>query len=396
MKDRKPKVAVLERNEYYEKISAGLGILQVVLFLALFAFVVLSFFRNTDLITYRNFYYFFKDLNASAESVDVFASDSVSYPTSDEQSFTLYRQGLAVAGNGSVTVFTATGRQTVSETIQYHTPTAVGAGKYLLVYEMGGMQYSLYNSYTQIFSGKTDFPIYGAAASDSGMYALLTRSEEYTSVVSLYDSNFKLINRYSKNGYVTDVAIHEKGSRIAIPVTESADGVLRTTLTLYEPRKSDSGITVELGNSLPLSCAFTQNGGVSLLSTDGVRFVSSNGKSVTERLFDGRAIACASLDSEGAVIALRAPDAAGQNEVLVYGQNGELQLSHRTEELPEQIARAENAVFYLTRRGIVRLDVKSGEADLYACHTDHKQLLAVGGDEVLLCSPQKADYIRFS
>ena len=396
MKENKTKVVLDEQNEYYEKISVGLGIVQVVLFLALFAFVVLSFFRNTDLITYRNFYYFFKDLNASAESVDVFSSDSVSYPTSDEQSFTLYRQGLAVAGNGSVTVFTATGRQTVSETIQYHTPTAVGAGKYLLVYEMGGMQYSLYNSYTQIFSGKTDFPIYGAAASDSGMYALLTRSEAYTSVVSLYDSNFQLINRYSKNGYVTDVAIHEKGERIAIPVTEAVNGILKTTLTIYEPRRSDSGVTVEMGNSLPLSCSFTKNGGVSLLSTDGVRFVSSSGKGLTERFFDGRSIVSASLGDHGAVIALRASDAMAENEVLVYGQSGEALLSHRTDELPEQITRAENGVFYLTREGVVRLDLKSGEASLYACHTDHKRLLAVGADEILLCSPQKADYIRFS
>ena len=42
-------------NPYYEKISAGLGIVQVVLYLTLFSFVVLSFLRNTNLITYQNF-----------------------------------------------------------------------------------------------------------------------------------------------------------------------------------------------------------------------------------------------------------------------------------------------------------------------------------------------------
>ena len=89
-----PKVEA-EQNAYYESISAGLGILQVILYLSLFTFVVLSFFRNTELITYRNFYYFFKDLNASAETVDVFDADSVTYPTSGEQSFALYRKGLA-------------------------------------------------------------------------------------------------------------------------------------------------------------------------------------------------------------------------------------------------------------------------------------------------------------
>ena len=132
---KKQNVVTLEstQNDYYESVSAGLGIGQVVLYLALFAFVILSFFRNTELITYQNFYYFFKDLNASAETVDVLASDSVSYPTSDEQSFALYRKGLAVAGNNGVTLFTATGRQTLSKSFQYQNPIAVGSGKYLLV-----------------------------------------------------------------------------------------------------------------------------------------------------------------------------------------------------------------------------------------------------------------------
>ena len=49
-----------ERNEYYENISVGLGILQVILYLSLFAFVALSFLANTNLITYQNFITSFK------------------------------------------------------------------------------------------------------------------------------------------------------------------------------------------------------------------------------------------------------------------------------------------------------------------------------------------------
>ena len=70
-----------ERNEYYENISARLGIAQVVLYLSLFAFVVLSFIANTEMVTYQNFYRFFQDLTASAERVDIFEGDSLSYAT---------------------------------------------------------------------------------------------------------------------------------------------------------------------------------------------------------------------------------------------------------------------------------------------------------------------------
>jgi len=216
-KSKKETIASDEpRNEYYENISAKFGIAQVILYLSLFAFVILAFFANSNLITYQNFYYFFKDLNASAEAVDVFASDSVSYPTAEEQSFTLYRKGLAVAGNSTVTVFSTTGRQTISQSISYQNPIAVGAGKYLLVYELGGLQYSLYSSYTQVFTGSCEYPITGAAVSDSGMYAIVSSSDTYTSVVSLYSDNFSLLNKYNKTGYVMDVSINSRGSQLAI------------------------------------------------------------------------------------------------------------------------------------------------------------------------------------
>ena len=39
-----------ERNEYYENISANLGIFQVILYLSLFAFVILSFAKNTTVL----------------------------------------------------------------------------------------------------------------------------------------------------------------------------------------------------------------------------------------------------------------------------------------------------------------------------------------------------------
>ena len=166
-------------DAYYESISERFGITQVLLYLSLLAFVVLSLIGNTGLLTYQNFYYFFKDLGASAETVDVLHTDALSYPTDSAQSFTLYRQGLAIAGNTSVTVFTPSGRQAISQKLQYDKPTAEGSGKYLLVYDADSTQYSLYTSYAQVRSGKSRYPIRSAAVSASGAYLLLSASDEF-------------------------------------------------------------------------------------------------------------------------------------------------------------------------------------------------------------------------
>ena len=385
-----------QRNEYYEEISARLGILQVILYMGLFAFVVLSFLRNTEMITYRNFYYFFKDLNASAETVDVFESDAVSYPTASEQSFALYRQGLAVAGSESVTVFTATGRQTVSQTIQYRSPIAAGAGRYLLVYEMGGKQFSLYNAYTQMFTGTSDYPIYGAAVSDSGMFALISRSEEYTSVVSLYNSSFRLINRYSKNGYVTDVAISQSGDLIAIPAAKQEGGLWRTQVALHKPYDTADGRGVEIGQSMPLSCDFSEEGVLSLLCTDGIGFVSGGGDQIDYQRFEGRSIVCATVTRHGAAVVLRGAAANDRAELLVFDGKGAQMGAWTPKEAPQALDRAGDTVFCKLQDGVLRINAQSGEQVLATAMTENRTLLAVNESECMLCSPQKANYLRFS
>lgn len=390
-----PTTPEMPQNPYYESISARLGILQVILYMSLFAFVILSILRNTELITYRNFYFFFKDLNVSFKTVDVFETDSVSYTTSEEQAFTLYRNGLAVVGNNSVTVFTETGRQTVSESLSYKNPMADGSGKYLLVYEMGGTQYSLYNSFKRLYSGKTEYPIQKAVVSESGMYAIVSASKDYPSVVSLYNSHFSLINRYNKKGYVMDLDINAKGTQIAILTTASNGGIYDTELLLHKPKSKEDPVTLAIGNSLGVRCAYTASGGVGVLCTDGYSYVKD--ARVQESFdFGERSILTVDLCLDGAAICLRDGSVSEQSELLVFDKNGKLSYRNGASVFPKQVKLAGRTAFLLHDSGITRIHTGTGKQSRYTCVTEGKKILLQREDELLLCSPQKAEFIHFS
>ncbi len=384
-----------QRNEYYENISAGLGILQVVLYLSLFAFVVLSFLTNTNLITYQNFYHFFQDLNASAERVDIFSHDSVSYPTNNEQSFTLYRKGLAVAGNTGVTIFSATGRQLVSHGIQYNDPVAVGSGKYLLVYERGGKQYSLYNANTQMHVGETEYPISGAAVSDSGMYALISSASDANSAVYLYNNRFALINIYKKGGNVLDAAISADGRRIALlTVTPNAGGV-STSVMLAEPGKGTAIAEKVIASSVGIKCHFTASGKLAALCTTGVAFLSNNGEIEFFYDFEGKIPTTADLSGDGLAICLKKTAISEKNIAIIFDKSGKIVYNDVVPQSIDNLAYREGVLFWTDYRGVNRLDLGSGRIDFEEYATDGKKLLAVDDKEILLCSPQKAVYITF-
>lgn len=384
------------QNEYYEAVSQRFGLAQVFLYLALLAFVAVSLLTNTNLITYQNLYYFVKDLNATTERVDVLHSDAISYPTDVSQDFALYRQGLAVAGNTSVTVFTSTGRQTVSRNVQYQNPVAVGTGKYLLVYELEGNQYSLYNSYTQIHTGKSSAPIRCATMSPCGMYAVVTESEQYSSVVELYSNDFELLGRYQYPDYVTDVAIDEKGNHLAILVSRVENGSFTTEVELYRTRSDQVSARCELGDGLGLQCGFTSSEDLAVLCGDGVYYVSVRGKLLTEASFDGQTLAAFDMTERGCVAVLKKNGNILDHLIIVFDRGGKEVYRDEMKQNMQAVAMGNEEFFVMNSDGVVRIKTSGGEKTSLPCATDGRAMLALDDGRILLCSPQRAVYYRFS
>ena len=398
MKKRNDRAGIrLERplDAYYEGISERFGIAQVGLYFSLLVFVVLSLIGNTGLLTYQNFYYFFRDLGASAETVDVLHTDGLSYPTDSAQSFTLYRKGLAVAGNTSVTVFTPSGRQVISQKLQYSNPTAVGSGKYLLVYEADGMQYSLYSSYAQVYSGKSRYPIRAAAVSASGAYLLLSASDEFPSEMELFDDRFDRIGYFTLSSYVTDVAINQKGSVFAFLTTEVAGGAYATSVRIYESGRSEPVAVTALGDSLGLSCSFTDSGNLSVISSNGVRFLSPRGAVLTEHRFDGMQVHSADQSSDGCALILKKTGISSEKSAIVFDKSGKMLYNDSVTEAADSVRLSGEAFFLLCADGVIRIRTDTGHTQRLACITDQRVMLVYDDSCVLICSSKRATFLRF-
>lgn len=398
MKKRNDRAGIrLERplDAYYEGLSERFGIAQVVLYFSLLVFVVLSLIGNTGLLTYQNFYYFFRDLGASAETVDVLHTDGLSYPTDSAQSFTLYRQGLAVAGNTSVTVFTPSGRQVISQKLQYSDPTAVGSGKYLLVYEADGTQYSLYSSYAQVYSGKSRYPIRAAAVSASGAYLLLSASDEFPSEMELFDDRFDRIGYFTLSSYVTDVAINQKGTVFAFLTTEVSGGGYTTSLRIYETGRSEPIAVTPLGDSLGLACEFTDSGNISVISSNGVRFLSSRGTLLTEHRFDGMRIQSADQGGDGCALILKKNGISSEKTAIVFDKSGKMLYNDTITETADSVRLSGEVVFLLCADGVIRIRTDTGRTQKLACVTDQRVMLAYDDSCVLICSSKRAAFLRF-
>ena len=86
------------RNAYYDGISNIYHSLFLVLLAALLVFVIVAMLCNIELFTYENFYYLAKDISAASDLL-AGSGNVINYETSARnQTFALYRGGLAVWG----------------------------------------------------------------------------------------------------------------------------------------------------------------------------------------------------------------------------------------------------------------------------------------------------------
>lgn len=382
------------RNAYYENASTRFGIARIILYLALLAFVVLSLVNNRDLVTYENFYYFFKDLNAV--SLDLYEADTVAYPTDENQSFTLYRKGLAVAGNNSVSIFSQSGRQLVSASVFYRNPVALGSGKYLLVYDLGGTGYSLYNSYSQIHTGTTDAPITVGAISPEGSFALATRGEnDSLSTVLLYNDRFTLVNRYTKSGYVMDLSLNDKGNLLAVLLSDVSGGAFETRVFLYVPGESTQKAQVTLSSGLGVLCRFTSSSYLAVLSEGGADYVSYSGSLSHVADFGLRKILAADASSDGLSVCLTGEKKLDPNQLIVFDKTGKQLYKASGMRSFTGISRAGKWLYCLSDGLVERLNLSTGKWGAMPIVDSKTELLALDGESFLLCASEKATTILF-
>ena len=120
------------RNMFYDRVSGTYHTLFLIFLAALLVFVCVAMLCNTELFTYENFYYLVKDINAASNLLSG-SGNVINYETSvRNQTFTLYRGGLAVGGDSGLQLFTATGRETLNTSPDYTDPVLKGSERFLL------------------------------------------------------------------------------------------------------------------------------------------------------------------------------------------------------------------------------------------------------------------------
>ena len=380
---------------YYQEVSFRYHSAQMIAIMLLAVYFAVSVLTNAALLSADNLIYFAKDLSSSLALQESEARESMIYSSDENSDYALYREGLAVLGSQKLTVFTASGRESYSNSLSYRTPRIASSGRYLVTYDLGGKDVGVYNSFTCVKQITTENSIRYVAACNKGYYALVTDSTEYGGEVLLYNENHHMVNRYRMEQYTLMAALRQDGSELVLISVSAEGGRMQTHLAQVAPNAQEWGHSAVVQDAYPVACHYTEENELLLVTTAGIyRFneqleLQASSSFTTETVLSFRA------NEQGCVLVCRDNVYDTATRIIVFDKSTDQVYNISVSSEVYDVSYAFGVLSVLTKH---ELNVyRDGQSASYATASfsgEYTRLLAFNEEEFLVCGSAKAIVLR--
>lgn len=381
-------------NPYYDNVARIYSAVRYALLIFLIIFLVVAAIRSPESISYDNMMFLMKDMGSVAEASGG-DFDTITYNPDTTLTFSGFRKNLAVATSAGLKIYEGDGSVLFEGNDKFSEPHIETSNRYLLVYDFGASSFALYNSFARIYTEKTDYDITGADISNSGMFAIVTKTKEYNSAVLLYSKSCNLKNRYLSEDMVIDVSINDDGSRVCILSFDAADSSFVTKIKIAKPGESTPITTLELGDVFPLSCEYTSDGNLTVFCDKALYFYDANGNLLGSFAPSGEPEA-ARLASEGAVIAIPKNAVTTGSIVTVLNSRGEVVYTGEISGKISAMDYCDGYLFTLSGNVLTRINVSTNEVASMEVDGSGKTMVVFSENDVMICMASSALYYDFS
>ena len=342
-------------------------------------------------LTYNKLYYLAKDIKLAGDYVNS-VHDTVTYNAGNSQSFATYREGLVVASREKLSIYSAGGRELFSVNHTYGNPKLVSSSRYVLLYDVGGKQFALYNSFSEVNGAKLEYSIYGASLANTGDFALITGSEKYSSVVRVYKQNGDKYDYNFRDGYVSSISLSEDGTRLAIALSFAEGSGFRTEIRLYKVGSSDYQKSTFTMNSIPYEIKIVEGGNIIAVGRDGVNAFSSSMTLLGEYLSDSEIYLYHFGEDNIAVVS---QTEKGNADILLFNKRAKVEKTIALKKSALDIAVADGYVFVQHLGGFERINISLGTSEEQEAVSGGFKMLVYGRDALVVCGNSYAKFLNF-
>lgn len=315
---------VPQENKYYRRVSRNYGLLSIFFILLLVLFLVIALYFYGDYITYDNLGYFVRDWKAMSAVDSDFSRIDYSWDNAIE--FTKFRTGIAVCNGDTLCCYDSSGICLIEDKVGFTNPRMRVSEKYLLVYDIGGKGYSVYNKFTKVISRESEDIIISADIADDGTVILVTRCGTSKFVCGVYNSAFNKMMSVFRDNYVTSSAISRDGKTFLIASAIPGGSDIDCELAFFTKGSDQEGVKHYFSDMIPLS-VYSQNDRFVVISDSCVIILNNSGDIIKTVSLAGTTLSRADVSDSKIVIVGALNSLGTENSVSIYDLDGNLILN---------------------------------------------------------------------
>lgn len=366
-----------EYGIYYKKLADKYRVAKILVLILLavfFIFTALFFSQDIRAIHFR---YLIKFFDVNPMTLDQQYED-IAYAVGGNSQFALFRDDLAVLGEGMVSLYNLTGDLEYRSSIKNGNLAVDAEGKYLAAYVLGDRTLSLFHS----FGKETDLTFSGSISSicisKKGTLAVCLNSQKETTIHCL-DSSFELQHILNiKGGAVIDMAISNDGKRLSVLSIDSTDGTYCTHYELWDLKNGELLQTETFPGRKPIATCFFENDRFSLIFDRAIRFCSKDGTVL-------QTIATPSNPSDYCICENKLLFLSDSDEVIVYQSDGKKQTSFAVPQNILDIKIHEDDVYLLLQNTILIYDNEGNLKETLHIESGVLSFYILDDNSLLLC-----------
>ncbi len=350
-------------SAYYFKIAKRFRVLTYILLLVMVVFIVTMFSVRRDEITVENLRYFLRYIDTRQAEKSATTDTIVYGDTESIAKFGVYRNGLVAVGRDRVQIFDLTGEEILDINQSNSAPQLLTSDEYMMIYNIGGTTFQLYNSLSKEYEEAYAYPIGCAALGDSGTFLLTTRSMEYRSVVNVYNPKFEQIYRwYSPDKHVMDASFRDGDEEFVIAALGTRDdGTCYAVIILSQTDREEKRAQMTLPDEIIYRARYTADGGLVLVGGKAVYVYDTEMNLVSTVSYGGYTPVMLDSTGELTYFTLNKNIVGSNYTVTVLNALGEIVYSG---DVQGEITRAllqKDAIYLLFDRTVMRISLETGE-----------------------------------
>lgn len=234
-------------------------------------------------------------------------------------------RGTAMLTRTKCMVLDGRGRRVMSENHSLASPAMESDGRYILLYDSLGQDYTVRTVSEEIYKGETDASIICADISRSGRYAFVTKSETNNAKLMVCSPDGKVLHKWKSVNYkISDVSLSPSGKYVALCGLSANDGVLESTVILQKVGGKENLKEFKFQNTLIADIAFDGDSRIVAVGDDLAAYISlHDDKNNKIYGYDGRSLNSYDISSEGELAMVFSDHSDGRNaSVVVIDHDG--------------------------------------------------------------------------